>query len=322
MWLPFLALDSYVALEYGDAVPPLVNGYGSHGLIVDADRRVVEDVENQYCVRCYLEFKVAPVCNIGMHHGPLLNPNRPFAKPKNIDSLNGFGIYRLLDEDTSRVQVFLIPACADQFCRRKPGKSALLNHSFEVIEERRGIFREHPFEMILTYPGRMCLPRQCFDDVHNRSKYTQKKSVNQITGSSTGTAFEKISVWDDTLLNLCPTIGATTSDGRITAETTREIKATDILLITWLKYGGHMNNFHLQGSAIIYPDMIDHGNINDIALDFLSDLNNDENYQGMTLYNSQETLVGQKGLTLLYIGSGKYRLVGYKIIGIYNISGK
>lgn len=181
MWLPFLALDSYVAFEYRDAVSPLVNGYGLYGLVVDPHRGVVEDVEDQYCVRCYLEFKVAPVCNIGMHHGPLLNPNRPFAKPKNIDSLNGFGIYRLLDEDTSRIQVFLIPARANQLNRRKPGKSALLNHSFEVIEERRGIFREHLLEMILTYPGRMSLPRQRFDDVHNRSKYTQKKSVNQIT---------------------------------------------------------------------------------------------------------------------------------------------
>lgn len=184
MWLPFLALDSYVAFEYRDAVSPLVNGYGLYGLVVDPHRGVVEDVEDQYCVRCYLEFKVAPVCNIGMHHGPLLNPNRPFAKPKNIDSLNGFGIYRLLDEDTSRIQVFLIPARANQLNRRKPGKSALLNHSFEVIEERRGIFREHLLEMILTYPGRMSLPRQCFDDVHNRSKYTQKKSINQITNSS------------------------------------------------------------------------------------------------------------------------------------------
>lgn len=181
MWLPFLALDSYVAFEYRDAVSPLVNGYGLYGLVVDPHRGVVEDVEDQYCVRCYLEFKVAPVCNIGMHHGPLLNPNRPFAKPKNIDSLNGFGIYCLLDEDTSRIQVFLIPARANQLNRRKSGKSALLNHSFEVIEERRGIFREHLLEMILTYPGRMSLPRQCFDDVHNRSKYTQKKSINQIT---------------------------------------------------------------------------------------------------------------------------------------------
>ena len=214
MWLPFLALDSYVAFEYRDAVSPLVNGYGLYGLVVDADRRVVEDVEDQYCVRCYLEFKVAPVCNIGMHHGPLLNPNHPFAKPKNIDSLNGFGIYRLLDEDTSRIQVFLIPACADQLDRRKTGKSAFLNHSLEVIEERRGIFREHLLEMILTYPGRMCLPYQCFDDVHNRSKYTQKKSVNQITGSSSGT--EQLFVGDIALANAAPetfNLGGEVHDG-------------------------------------------------------------------------------------------------------------
>ena len=214
MWLPFLALDSYVAFEYRDAVSPLVNGYGLYGLVVDPHRGVVEDVEDQYCVRCYLEFKVAPVCNIGMHHGPLLNPNRPFAKPKNIDSLNGFSIYRLLDEDTSRIQVFLIPARANQLNRRKPGKSALLNHSFEVIEERRGIFREHLLEMILTYPGRMSLPRQCFDDVHNRSKYTQKKSVNQITGSSSGT--EQLFVGDIALANAAPetfNLGGEVHDG-------------------------------------------------------------------------------------------------------------
>lgn len=214
MWLPFLALDSYVAFEYRDAVSPLVNGYGLYRLVVDADRRVVEDVEDQYCVRCYLEFKVAPVCNIGMHHGPLLNPNHPFAKPKNIDSLNGFGIYRLLDEDTSRIQVFLIPARANQLNRRKSGKSALLNHSSEVIEERRGIFREHLLEMILTYPGRMCLPRQCFDDVHNRFKYTQKKSINQITGSSSGT--EQLFVGDIDLANAAPetfNLGGEVHDG-------------------------------------------------------------------------------------------------------------
>jgi hypothetical protein len=149
-----------------------------------------------------------------MHHGPLLNPNRPFAKPKNIDSLNGFSIYRLLDEDTSRIQVFLIPARANQLNRRKPGKSALLNHSFEVIEERRGIFREHLLEMILTYPGRMSLPRQCFDDVHNRSKYTQKKSVNQITGSSGGT--EQLFVGDIALANAAPetfNLGGEVHDG-------------------------------------------------------------------------------------------------------------
>ena len=214
MWLPFLALDSYIALEYGDAMPPLVNGHGPHGLVVDPHRGVVEDVEDQYCVRCYLEFKVAPVCNIGMNHGPLLNPNRPFAKPKNIDSLNGFGIYRLLDEDTSRIQVFLIPARANQLNRRKPGKSALLNHSFEVIEERRGIFREHLLEMILTYPGRMSLPRQCFDNVHNRSKYTQKKSVNQITGSYGGT--ERLFVGDIALTPAAPetfNLGGEVHDG-------------------------------------------------------------------------------------------------------------
>lgn len=188
MWLPFLALDSYVAFEYRDAVSPLVNGHGSHGLVVDANRRVVEDIEDQDCVRGHLEFKVATVCNIGMYHGPLLNSHRPFAKPKNIDSLHGFCINCLLNENASRVQVFLVPACTDQLDRRKLGKGALLNHGLEVIEERRGIFREHLLEMILTYPGRMCLPRQCFDDVHNRFKYTQKKSINQITGSSTGTA--------------------------------------------------------------------------------------------------------------------------------------
>ena len=142
------------------------------------------------------------------------------------------------------------------------------------------------------------------------------------TGSSTGTAFEKISAWDDTSLASCPIVHADNPSGQAYITTTREIKATDILLITWMKTGGHSPDFHLQGSAIIHPAMIDSDATYDVALDFLDDWTDNGNYYGMTLYNSQETLVGQKDMTFLFIGSGNFPAVAYSITGIYNISGK
>lgn len=142
------------------------------------------------------------------------------------------------------------------------------------------------------------------------------------TGSSTGTTLEKISAWDDTSLALCPVVNVKKPGGQITVETTREIKATDILLITWLKNGGHSPDFHLQGSAIIHPAMIDNDASYDVALDFLDDWADNGNYYGMTLYNSQKILVGQKDMTFLFIGSGNFPAVAYYITGIYNISGK
>lgn len=305
MWLPFLALDSYVAFEYRDAVSPLVNGYGLYGLIVDPHRGVVEDVEDQYCVRCYLEFKVAPVCNIGMHHGPLLNPNRPFAKPKNINSLNGFGIYRLLDEDTSRIQVFLIPARANQLNRRKPGKSALLNHSFEVIEERRGIFREHLLEMILTYPGRMSLPRQCFDDVHNRSKYTQKKSVNQITGSSNGT--EQLFVGDIALANAAPetfNLGGEVHDG-------------DLLMIVY----GFISSDHTMvgpkgGRSIIWTATSGTYDVTVEAFDYSSATGGVSRISGFNLMLSASGTI----LSMEATGDVDTIIEAFHVVGIYRLS--
>ena len=142
------------------------------------------------------------------------------------------------------------------------------------------------------------------------------------TGSSTGTAFEKISAWDDTSLASCPIVHADNPSGQAHITTTREIKATDILLITWMKTGGHSPDFHLQGSAIIHPAMIDSDATYDVALDFLDDWTDNGNYYGMTLYNSQEILVGQKDMTFLFIGSGNFPAVAYSITGIYNISGK
>ena len=108
----------------------------------------------------------------------------------------------------------------------------------------------------------------------------------------------------------------------ITVETTREIKATDILLITWLRDGGHSPDYHLQGSAIIHPDMIDQDATYDVALDFFGNWADNGDYYGMTLYNSQDTLVGQKDLNLMFIASGNFPSVAYSITGIYNISGK
>lgn len=146
--------------------------------------------------------------------------------------------------------------------------------------------------------------------------------IYQITGSSTGTSFEKISAWDDTSLALCPVVSPHNSSGQISVKTTREIKATDILLITWLKFGGNSVHLDIQGSAIIRPYNIDQTATYDVSLDFLENWSNNGDYYGMTLHNSQEILVGQKDFTLLFIGSGNFPSVSYAITGIYNISGK
>lgn len=120
----------------------------------------------------------------------------------------------------------------------------------------------------------------------------------------------------------CPIVHADNPSGQAYITTTREIKATDILLITWMKTGGRSPDFHLQGSAIIHPAMIDSDATYDVALDFLDDWTDNGNYYGMTLYNSQEILVGQKDLNLMFIASGNFPSVAYSITGIYNISGK
>lgn len=68
--------------------------------------------------------------------------------------------------------------------------------------------------------------------------------------------------------------------------------------------------------------MIDQTTTFDVCLDFLDNWSDNGDYYGMTLYNSQKILVGQKDFTLLFIGSGNFPLVSYSITGIYNISGK
>lgn len=117
-------------------------------------------------------------------------------------------------------------------------------------------------------------------------------------------------------------VDANNPGGQITVPTTREIKATDILLITWLKTGGHSPDFHMQGSAIIHPALIDHAATYDVCLDFWDNWTDNGDYYGMTLYNSQDILIGQQDLNLLFIASGNFPSVAYSITGIYNISGK
>ena len=68
--------------------------------------------------------------------------------------------------------------------------------------------------------------------------------------------------------------------------------------------------------------MIDQTATFDVCLDLLGDWSNNGDYYGLTLYNSQEILVGQKDFTLSFIGSGNFPSTSYSITGIYNISGK
>ena len=71
----------------------------------------------------------------------------------------------------------------------------------------------------------MCLPYQCFDDVHNRSKYTQKKSVNQITGSSS----EIFPGWKCIVSSWSSAVGPTGTSGVINFK--QEIPTTAKILI-------------------------------------------------------------------------------------------
>lgn len=61
--------------------------------------------------------------------------------------------------------------------------------------------------------------------------------------------------------------------------------------------------------------MIDQTATFDVCLDFLDNWSDNGDYYGMTLYNSQEILVGQKDFTLLFIGSGNFPLVSYSTTG-------
>lgn len=59
--------------------------------------------------------------------------------------------------------------------------------------------------------------------------------------------------------------------------------------------------------------MIDQTATFDVCLDFLDNWSDNGDYYGLSLYNSQEILVGQKDFTLLFIGSGNFPLVSYSI---------
>jgi hypothetical protein len=90
-----------------------------------------------------------------------------------------------------------------------------------------------------------------------------------------------------------------------------------------LRYDGVANREVITKHHISnHPYMIDQTATFDACLDFLDNWSDNGDYYGMTLYNPQEILVGQKDFTLLFIGSGNFPLVSYSTTGIHNISGK
>ena len=90
-----------------------------------------------------------------------------------------------------------------------------------------------------------------------------------------------------------------------------------------LRYDGVANREVITKHHISnHPYMIDQTATFDVCLDFLDNWSDNGDYYGMTLYNSQEILVGQKDFTLLFIGSDNFPLVSYSTTGIHNISGK
>lgn len=141
----------------------------------------------------------------------------------------------------------------------------------------------------------------------------------ELGGGSGGTSFEKISTWDEQALSMCPLVK--TSGGTTTITLSREIKSTDVLLVTWLKTGTP-NSFHVAGQAIINPSLIDNHATFQVALEEIyTDFSAGTSY-GVCLENDQNVLVGQIDFGLYLNQEGDIPDMVYAITGVYNISGK
>nr|DAS79246.1 MAG TPA: hypothetical protein [Caudoviricetes sp.] len=141
----------------------------------------------------------------------------------------------------------------------------------------------------------------------------------ELGGGSGGTSFEKISTWDEQALSMCPLVN--TSGGTTTITLSREIKSTDVLLVTWLKTGTP-NSFHVAGQAIINPSLIDNHATFQVALEEIYTDFSAGTFYGLCLENDQNVLVGQIDFGLYLNQDGDIPEIVYAITGVYNISGK
>lgn len=138
------------------------------------------------------------------------------------------------------------------------------------------------------------------------------------TGGSSGSSggMEKISDWTDPRY---ATVNADEGQGEmVVLPLTRELKSTDIVLVTWRKEGASYAEFDIAGHAIFYPGAYN----SDVGLDVVEDYKGEVNAHGLYLDQSSSE-VGSASLSAyaLSLGVNSYG-PQYLITGIYNISGK
>lgn len=118
---------------------------------------------------------------------------------------------------------------------------------------------------------------------------------------------------------MCPLVN--TSSGTTTITLSREIKSTDVLLVTWLKTGTP-NSLHVAGQGIINPYLIDIHATFQVALEEIYTDFSSGQFYGLCLENDQNLLVGQIDFGLYLNQDGNIPEMVYAITGVYNISGK
>lgn len=140
-----------------------------------------------------------------------------------------------------------------------------------------------------------------------------------IQGSGSG-GFEKISNWDETQLASAKQaqVGAA---GSVTIPLTREIKNTDILMVTWIKTSAVSKDSHCTGNAIFSPKMIDQDSTFDVALEQIDNWASPDNFYGLFV-DSSTPLVGQNDFQVFTENGGDAPQCVYSITAVYNISGK
>lgn len=140
-----------------------------------------------------------------------------------------------------------------------------------------------------------------------------------MSGSSSG-GMEKLSNWDETSLASSKMVMG--GGVPVTIPLIREIKATDILMVTWIKMGAYGKDSHCLGSAIFSPQMVDQDSTFDVALEQIENWSDNSNFYGLFV-NNQSPLVGQIDFPLFQESGGDAPAqCVYAITAVYNISGK
>lgn len=134
--------------------------------------------------------------------------------------------------------------------------------------------------------------------------------------SSSSGGMEKISDWTDLRYAI-----VNTDEGQgemVVLPLTRELKSTDIVLVTWRKENASYTNSDIAGQAIFHPGAYSH----DVGLEVVEDYQDAMSNYGLYLDQSSSE-IGSASLSVYAMSSGVNSYgPQYLITGIYNISGK